>query len=141
MSQPVRTIRLVHVPLDELECSYVRSSGPGGQNVNKVNSKCVLRWAFATSPRVRADVRARFIERYGNRLTLEGVLVLTGDRFRDQKRNYEDCVAKLQEMLDEVAMPPKPRRETKPTRSSKRRRVDDKRAHAQKKAFRRGDAD
>jgi ribosome-associated protein len=125
------------VPLHELDCDYVRSSGPGGQNVNKVNSKCVLRWPVLASPALPAEVRARFAERFANRLTAEGVLVLSSDRFRDQKRNFEDCLAKAQAMLDAVARPPKPRRPTRPTRGSIKRRREDKSAHSRKKALRR----
>ena len=126
------------VPLEELDCDYVRSSGPGGQNVNKVNSKCNLRWAVLASPSLPADVRARFAERFATRLTREGVLVLKSDRFRDQKRNFEDCLEKAQALLDAVSLPPKKRHKTKPTRGSQRRRREDKSAHSQKKALRRG---
>jgi ribosome-associated protein len=127
----------LHIPLSELDCSYVRSSGPGGQNVNKVNSKCVLRWSVASSPSLPEPVRARFLERYGSRLTREGDLVVMSDRFRDQKRNFEDCLAKAEAMLQAVARPPKIRAKTKPTRSSQRRRRNDKKAHSDKKAMRR----
>ncbi|MGK5081797.1 alternative ribosome rescue aminoacyl-tRNA hydrolase ArfB [Bdellovibrionota bacterium FG-1] len=126
------------IPLAELECDYARSSGPGGQNVNKVNSKCILRWAVASSPSLPADVRRRFVERFANRITHEGDLVLMSDRFRDQKRNFEDCVDKAQTMLDAVAVPPKKRVKTKPTKGSKRRRLEEKTANSQKKALRRG---
>ena len=126
------------VPIAELDFDYARSSGPGGQNVNKVNSKCIMRWDVASSPSLPLGVRARFVERFGSRLTQEGVLVLMSDRFRDQKRNFEDCVAKAQAMLDAVSVPPKKRVKTKPTRGSQRRRREDKRAHSQKKAQRRG---
>jgi ribosome-associated protein len=124
------------VPIHELECDYVRSSGPGGQNVNKVNSKCVMRWSVATTPSLPEPVRARFMERFASRLTLEGELVLTSDRFRDQRRNFEDCLEKAQTMLDSVLRPPKPRVKTKPSKGSKRRRLSDKRAHSEKKAAR-----
>lgn len=126
------------VPLSEIECDYARSSGPGGQNVNKVNSKCILRWNVSASTSLPADVRARFLERWTSRLTQEGVLVVMSDRFRDQKRNFEDCLAKAQAMVDAVARPPKKRVKTKPTRGSQRRRLNEKRAHSEKKAQRRG---
>ena len=93
----------------ELRFSYARSSGPGGQNVNKVESKAVLRWDVARSRAVPADVRARFLARFGSRITGEGELVLASQRYRDRERNVADCVAKLQAMLAEVAAPPKPR--------------------------------
>lgn len=128
----------MRVPIHELEISYVRSSGPGGQNVNKVNSKCVVRWAILKSPAVSEPVRERFAQRFASKLTTEGELVLTGDRFRDQKRNYEDCIQKIEQMLESVARPPKVRKATKATYSSKRKRLDSKRLQGLKKAARRG---
>ena len=121
----------------ELDCTYARSSGPGGQNVNKVNSKCVLRWVPSASAAVPAPVLARFLERFASRLTREGAIVLASDRFRDQKRNYEDCVAKLLAMIETVATPPRPRKKTRPTRSSQLKRRESKRAHSEKKSARR----
>jgi ribosome-associated protein len=81
------------------------------------------------------------MERFAGRLTQDGDLVVMSDRYRDQKRNFEDCVAKVQAMLDLVAVPPKKRVKTKPTRGSQRRRREDKSAHSQKKANRRGTGD
>jgi ribosome-associated protein len=124
------------VPLEELDCDYVRSSGPGGQNVNKVNSKCVMRWAVGQSAALPPEVRQRFIERFATRFNAGGFLVLSSDRYRDQKRNFEDCLAKAQAMLDEVSRPPKKRHKTKPTFGSRVRRHRDKRAHSEKKAQR-----
>lgn len=126
------------IPLAELECDYARSSGPGGQNVNKVNSKCILRWAVLVSSTIPSEVRARFAERFATRLTKDGVLVLMSDRFRDQKRNFEDCLTKAQAMLDAVAVPPKKRHKTRPTYGSKVRKREDKSAQSRKKALRRG---
>jgi ribosome-associated protein len=121
----------------ELRFSYARSSGPGGQNVNKVESKAVLRWGVARSHAIPADVRARFLERFAKRITSEGELVLASQRYRDRERNVADCVAKLQAMLAEVAAPPKPRRPTRPGRGARERRLEDKRRAARKKAQRR----
>ncbi len=123
-------------PFHEMEFSYVRSSGPGGQNVNKVNSKCMLRWDVFSSPSLRPEVRARFLSRFGSRLTQEGVLILTSDRYRDQKRNQEDCLEKLAEMLALVARPPKVRRPSKPTFSSRKKAEKAKKAHSDKKTQR-----
>lgn len=117
----------IRIPLSELEFSFSRSSGPGGQNVNKVNSKATLRWAILASPSLPEDVRERFIATFGSRLTADGALVISSDRFRDQPRNMDDCLEKLRELLAAVAEPPRPRKATKPTRSSKRRRVEGKR--------------
>jgi ribosome-associated protein len=124
-------------PLSELRFSYARSSGPGGQNVNKVESKAVLRWDVARSRGVREDVRARFLARFARRITTEGELVLASQRYRDRERNVADCVEKLREMLAEVAVPPKRRKPTKPGRGARERRLEGKRAQARKKAERR----
>jgi ribosome-associated protein len=123
----------VVVPLRELEIRFVRSSGPGGQNVNKVSTKAVLRWRPAESRALPAAVRARFGERYARRLTKEGEVVLTSDRFRDQGRNAADCVGKLQAMVDRVAEEPRVRRKTRPTRAARERRLETKRRRAETK--------
>jgi ribosome-associated protein len=125
------------IPLDEFEWSFARSGGPGGQNVNKVASKAVLRWPFEASPSVPLDVKARFRTAFGNRLTTDGDLVLSSEATRDQARNREDCLEKLAAMLRAAAQPPKLRRATKPSKSSKRRRVDAKRRTSATKAGRR----
>jgi ribosome-associated protein len=127
----------VRVPESEFEFSYARSSGPGGQNVNKVNSKATLRWPMRRSPSLPEDVRQRFLARYGSRLTIDGELLITSQRYRDQPRNTADCLAKLQAMLAAVATPPTPRRKTKPTRASGERRMKAKRVTGEKKQGRR----
>lgn len=127
--------------MDEFEFTYVRSSGPGGQNVNKVNSKAVLRWPLAENLSLPVDVRHRFQAKYANRLTTSGDLLLTSQRFRDQERNSADCLEKLREMILSVAVKPKARRPTKPTRASKKRRQEAKQAHSQKKQQRRTPGD
>jgi ribosome-associated protein len=124
------------VPLRELEIRFVRSSGPGGQNVNKVSSKAVLRWGAAESRALPPAVHRRFLDRYGRRITKEGELVLASDRFRDQGRNAADCVAKLQSMIDAVAAEPRPRKATHPSRASRERRLEAKRRRAQTKEHR-----
>jgi ribosome-associated protein len=127
----------IQIQASELECTYARSSGPGGQNVNKVNSKCIVRWHPAESRGLSEEVRARFLARYAGRINQDGSILLTSDRFRDQKRNYEDCIQKLKEMLLAVARPPKKRKKTKPSRSSEMKRRTIKKAHSDKKASRR----
>src|SRR4051794_4945524 len=127
----------VRIPLEEFAFTFVRSSGPGGQNVNKVNTKAVLRWAINTSPSLPEPVRQRFLAQFGTRVTNDGELVLSSQRFRDQSQNQRDCLDKLREMLAAVAVPPKRRRKTKPTHGSVVRRRDEKRANSQKKQNRR----
>ena len=123
----------IRIPLREFEWTYVRSSGAGGQNVNKVNSKAVLSWQPLLSPWLPAEVKARFRAKFGNRLSGEGVLQIQSDRFRDQPRNAADCVEKLKAMLLLVANAPKKRKKTRPTRASKEKRLDSKRRHSDKK--------
>ena len=127
----------IQIPDGELQFSYVRSSGPGGQNVNKVASKAVLRWSPTASPSLSHEVRGRFLSKYASRLTSEGDLIVTSQRFRDQQRNAADCLDKLREMLLAASRKPVARRPSKPTRSSQKRRLDAKRIHAHKKRQRR----
>jgi ribosome-associated protein len=127
----------IRISLEEFAFTYARSSGPGGQNVNKVNSKAVLRWNPTTSPSLPDDVRRRLLERFASRLTTGGELVLASDRFRDQRRNADDCLEKVREMLATVARPPKKRKKSKPTRASKERRLESKRRESAKKQNRR----
>src|SRR5690348_15981932 len=107
----------IRIPDWELELSYARSSGPGGQNVNKVNSKAVLRWNVQTSAALPEFARARILTRLASRISGDGSLVITSDRFRDQIRNREDCFEKLRELLRAALAQPKVRKETQPTRA------------------------
>lgn len=124
------------LPYAELDFSFVRSSGPGGQNVNKVNSKAVLRWNVAGTGCLTPEVHHRLLTKLGGRLTAEGDLVVTSDRFRDQKQNKDDCVEKLLAIVEQALAVPKARRKTKPTRSSKKRKLDSKRRDSETKKMR-----
>jgi ribosome-associated protein len=126
----------IRVPLKEFRFRFVRSSGPGGQNVNKVNTKAVLRWAIANSPSLPDDVRARFLKRFWRRVGAEGNLVIASGRFRDRGRNVADCLAKLRDMLEEVSQPPTPRKRTRPTVASVARRRRGKEHRSRKKLLR-----
>jgi ribosome-associated protein len=119
--------RQLQIPLAEFEITFARSSGPGGQNVNKVNSKAVLRWAVRGSRSLPEPVRERFLQKFGNRLTTEGELLVTSQRFRDAPRNSQDCLEKLRTMLLGVVHAPKRRRATRPTKGSVERRLQGKR--------------
>jgi ribosome-associated protein len=127
----------LQIPLREFEFTFSRSSGPGGQNVNKVNTKALLRWPIVASPTLPEPVRRRLMAKYGRRITAEGELLLVSQRFRDAGRNAADCLEKLRQMLLEAAHPARPRKPTRPTRSSVRRRIEGKRHQADKKRQRR----
>src|SRR5262245_30800990 len=96
----------IQIPESELRFTFVRSSGPGGQNVNKVSSKAVLRWSPAASGALPELMRARFLAKFASRLTVAGELIVTSQRFRDQKRNADDCLDKLRQMLVSAARKP-----------------------------------
>jgi ribosome-associated protein len=121
------------LPQHELHFTYARSSGAGGQNVNKVSSKAVLRWHPASSIGLPFAVKERFLARFANKLTGEGDLIITSERHRDQGRNAADCIEKLREMIQMVWSAPKKRRPTKPTFGSKQRRLKSKKLHSEKK--------
>jgi ribosome-associated protein len=121
------------IPESELRLSFARSSGPGGQNVNKVSSKAVLHFDVAGSPSVPADVRQRFLEQFRSRITTSGEVVIHSEEYRDQPRNIQACYDKLRQMVLSVLRPPKKRRATKPTKGSKVRRLKEKKARSEVK--------
>jgi len=131
----------LRIPLGELSFTFARSGGPGGQNVNKVNSKAVMRWRVLESPSLDERVRSRFVEQNRNSITEAGEFILTSQRYRDQPRNIDDCYDKLRELLERAAIQPKRRRPTKPTAGSRRRRLSDKRQRSAAKQLRRRPAD
>lgn len=114
------------LPDDELEVSFARSGGSGGQNVNKVSSKVLLRYHFAASRAFPFEVKARLWQKLTNKLTDEGDLLVTSDLTRDQHQNLDDARDKLAAILRAALFVPKPRRATKPTKGSKRRRLEGK---------------
>jgi len=126
-----------HVPFREIVFRFVRSSGPGGQNVNRVKSKAVMRWNVRASPSIAEDVRARFVAQFAARITAEGELLLASDRHRERERNRQDCLERLSRMLASVAASPRPRRKTRTPRSVRERRLLDKRMRAETKRRRR----
>ena len=131
----VRVGRVV-IPASELAWQFVRSSGPGGQHVNRTSSKAVLRFDARRSPCLPEDVRARLLERERARLTRDGALVITSQRHRDQPRNVADCLAKLSEIVARSLTAPKRRRPTKTTRAAVKKRLEGKRRHAETKRLR-----
>lgn len=127
----------LQIPLREFEFTFSRSSGPGGQNVNKLNTKALLRWRVTTSPSLPEPVLRRLAAKHPRRITSGGDLLIVSQRFRDAGRNVADCLEKLRQMLAEAARPVRPRKPTRPTRASVRRRIENKRQHSQKKRARR----
>lgn len=126
------------IPDNELRFTFSRSSGPGGQNVNKVSSKATLHFSVRNSPSLPPGVRERFIQKFGSRLTKDGDVVITSQESRDQPKNVDSCLKKLRGMILEVLTPPKKRRPTRPTKGSKVRRETAKRLRSQVKQGRRG---
>ena len=127
------------ISIDEAELteSFIRASGPGGQNVNKLASAVQLRFDVRHSPSLPDSVRARLERLAGRRLTREGVLVITAQRHRTQERNRADARERLCDLIREAATPPVPRRPTRPTRASKERRIESKKRRATIKGLRR----
>ena len=125
------------IPIRELSFTFSRSSGPGGQNVNKVNTKATLRWCVKRTRSLPEPVRKRLVARYGGRLTSNGELLVTSQRFRDQARNVADCLRKLRDMIASVAEAPKVRKPTRPTAAARAVRRRGKEAQSRKKQLRR----
>jgi ribosome-associated protein len=120
----------------EIEESFVRAAGPGGQHVNTTSSAVQLRFDVRHSPSLPYDVRQRLEALAGRRLTRDGVLVLMEQGERSQKRNREEVLARLVALVRAAARPPTPRKKTRPPRSSKLRRLDDKKKHGTLKSLR-----
>ena len=121
----------------ELQFDFVTSSGPGGQNVNKVASAAQLRFDAARSPSLTPPQRERLARLAGRRMTRDGVIVIQAQRFRSQEQNRRDAVDRLVELLRAAATPPRARRKTRPTLASKERRLTEKRHRGARKSNRR----
>jgi ribosome-associated protein len=128
-----------HISVDERELQerFIRASGPGGQNVNKLSTAVQLRFDVRHSSSLQDDVRARLERLAGKRLTNDGVLVITAQRHRTQERNRKDALNRLIEMVRHAARPPTPRRATRPTKASKERRLQGKKQRSTIKRLRR----
>jgi ribosome-associated protein len=127
------------IPAGELHYTYARSSGPGGQNVNKTSTKVVLRWNVTASQAISGGVRGRFLARWATRINARGELLVSCDQFREQPANRRACQARLREMIQAVFRRPKKRIRTRPPRWSVEERLREKRARSRSKDERRGD--
>ena len=136
MTKSVGITNTLFIPESELDISFIRSSGPGGQNVNKVSTAAQLRFDLGNSGALPAGVKARAAQLAGSRLTNDGVIVITAGEFRTQQLNRDEAIARLVDLLRRAAIVPKRRVPTRPTLASKKRRLQDKTRTATTKRLR-----
>jgi ribosome-associated protein len=139
VSSSLRVSAQIAIPRHELRFSFVRSSGPGGQNVNKVASKAVLRWPVDASPSLPENVRSRLKTQCARRINDRGELVLSSQRYRDQSKNIKDCLEKLRALIISAATVLKKRKKSRTPKAARETRLQQKRLKAEKKR-RRGPA-
>ena len=129
----------VKIPEEELQFAFIRSSGPGGQNVNKVSTAVQLRFDVLNSPSLMNDVKERLIRLAGNKMTDEGVLIIVGKQYRTQEQNRYDAVERLVDLIHQALVKPRIRKSTRPSVTSKAHRVAAKREHGDLKRLRTAD--
>lgn len=132
----IHITRAITIDENEIQEYFVRASGPGGQNINKVATAVQLRFDVANSRFLPEEVRIRLSSLAGNRITEDGILIIDARRFRTQRRNREDAIDRLVELIRNAAQRPEIRRKTRPTLASKIRRLESKRRRAESKRIR-----
>lgn len=137
----IRITRRLVIPASEIELSYARSGGPGGQHVNRTATKVQLRWNLPASAAPTDADRARLAERLASRLTKDGDVLVSSERHRDQGRNVEDALERFVALLKRALARPRPRKKTRPTKASRERRLDEKRRRGATKRDRRRPSD